>query len=119
MQPQPHCPKCQRPSSSFHSNNQRSVADLPWHGVAIKLQLHTCKFRCENARCPQIIFCERLPKAFDAYARKTVRLKETLTLLGSKSNLLKSAVFETAQLINPSALPVVSDSSRFFVRKEV
>lgn len=81
VQALPLCPKCQLPSSSLHSNYQRLVADLPWHGVAIKLHLHTRKFRCRNACCPQKIFCERLPKVVAAYARKTVRLNDALTLL--------------------------------------
>jgi transposase len=81
VQSQPCCPKCGQPSSSLHSNYQRTVADLPWHGVAIKLQLHTRKFRCKNTLCPQKVFCERLPKVVAAYARKTVRLNSVLTLL--------------------------------------
>jgi transposase len=81
IQAQPCCPKCNHPSSSLHSNYQRSPADLPWHGVAIKLQLHSRKFRCHNQLCPQKIFCERLPKVVSPYARKTVRLNQALTLL--------------------------------------
>lgn len=77
----PRCPKCDQPSSSFHSNYQRSVADLPWHGVAIKLLLLSRKFRCRNSLCPQKVFCERLPNVVAPYARKTVRLNEALTLL--------------------------------------
>ena len=75
------CPKCGQPSHSLHSHYQRTVADLPWHGVAIKLELHTRKFRCRNELCPQKVFCERLPKVVEAYARKTVRLNAALTLL--------------------------------------
>src|SRR5215208_3849858 len=81
IQAQPCCPKCDQPSTSLHSNYQRSPADLPWHGVAIKLQLHSRKFRCLNQLCRQNIFCERLPKVVAVYARKTVRLNQALTLL--------------------------------------
>lgn len=77
----PRCPKCNSPSTSLHSHYQRTVADLPWHGVAIKLELHTRKFRCKNEICEQKVFCERLPKVVDVYARKTVRLNSALTLL--------------------------------------
>lgn len=59
----------------------RSVADLPWHNVAVKLELHTRKFRCRNELCPQKIFCERLPKVAGKYARKTIRLEPVLTYL--------------------------------------
>jgi transposase len=81
VQPQAYCPKCQHPSTSLHSHYQRSVADLPWHGVSVKLELHTRKFRCRNELCAQKVFCERLPKVATAYARKTVRLNTALTLL--------------------------------------
>ncbi len=81
VQPKPCCPRCREPSASLHSHYTRTVADLPWHGVAIKLQLHTRKFRCHTELCTQKVFCERLPKVVAAYARKTVRLNEALTLL--------------------------------------
>jgi transposase len=75
------CPKCHLPSASLHSHYQRSSADLPWHGVTIKLQLQSRKFRCRNLLCSQKIFCERLPKVIAPYARKTLRLDQALTLL--------------------------------------
>jgi len=75
------CPLCNEPSSSLHSRYVRQVADLPWHGVAIRLELHTRKFRCRNKLCWRRIFCERLPKVVRSYARQTVRLNSALTLL--------------------------------------
>lgn len=81
IQAQPCCPKCNHPSTSLHSHYLRSPADLPWHGVAIKLQLHSRKLRCRNPLCPQKVFCERLPKVVAVYGRKTVRLNQALTLL--------------------------------------
>ncbi len=75
------CPLCNEYSSSLHSNYIRQVADLPWHGVAIRLELHTRKFRCRNELCQRKVFCERLPKVAIAYARQTVRLNEAMTLL--------------------------------------
>lgn len=76
-----HCPKCNTPSSSLKTCYVRRLADLPWHGVAVRLQLHTRKFRCRNELCQQKVFCERLPNVATAYARRTERLMETLTLL--------------------------------------
>ena len=81
VQLHPGCPNCQQPSASLHSHYQRTLADLPWHGVTIKLQLHTRRFRCRNPHCSQKVFCERLPKVAAAYARQTVRLNAALTLL--------------------------------------
>jgi transposase len=65
-----------------HSRYLRRVADLPWHGVSVRLELHTRRFRCLNSLCPQRIFCERLPRVVAHYARKTVRLNAALELIG-------------------------------------
>lgn len=76
------CPRCRRSSSRVHSRYTRTVADLPWHGVAVRLRLHTRRFRCQNSLCPQCVFCERLPRVVAHYARKTVRLHAALELIG-------------------------------------
>lgn len=76
------CPRCQASSVKVHSRYVRSVADLPWEGNAVRLELHTRKFFCQNADCPQKVFCERLPPVAERYARQTCRLNEALTLIG-------------------------------------
>ena len=81
VQPHPCCPECGQASTSLHSHYQRTVADLPWHGVSIQLQLHTRKFRCRQEACPRRIFCERLLGVAQAYGRKTVRPHAALQLL--------------------------------------
>src|SRR5215213_3900788 len=81
-QPQAECPRCHRPSTRVHSYYTRRVADLPWHGVAVRLELRTRRLRCKNSLCTKRVFCERLPRVVAYYARKTVRLNEALTLIG-------------------------------------
>lgn len=54
------CPMCGIASPRVHSRYQRTVADLPWAGVTIRLLLHVRRFRCGNPVCPRVIFCERL-----------------------------------------------------------
>jgi transposase len=73
---------CGRGSSRVHSRYIRRVADLPWHGVAVRLELHTRRFRCPNSLCTKRIFCERLPKVVAHYARKTMRLNVAPELIG-------------------------------------
>lgn len=80
--PQAECPRCHHLSTRVHSYYIRTVADLPWHGVAVKLELRTRRFRCRNSLCTKRIFCERLPRVVAYYARKTVRMEEALRLLG-------------------------------------
>ena len=79
---QAECPRCRRPSERVHSRYTRRVADLPWHGVPVKLRLYARRFRCLNGLCPQRIFCERLPRVVAHYARKTARLNVALELIG-------------------------------------
>ena len=76
------CPRCHRASTRVHSYYTRSVADLPWHGVAIRLHLRTRRFRCPNSLCTKRVFCERMPRVVAHYARKTLRLDEALRLIG-------------------------------------
>jgi transposase len=81
IQTKAYCPLCRQPSDSLHSNYLRRVADLPWHGVAVRLELHTRKFRCRNELCRRKVFCERFSEVVAVRARKTCRLNNALTLL--------------------------------------
>src|SRR5689334_8299902 len=65
------CPVCQRPSSSIHSRYQRCLADLPWEGIAVRVELYTRKFFCRYDNCVRQVFCERLPEVVAPYARQT------------------------------------------------
>lgn len=75
------CPLCLTDSGSLHSRYIRRVADLPWHGVAVRLELHSRKFHCRNEVCRRKVFCERLPRVAEPFARKTVRLTSVMNLL--------------------------------------
>jgi len=75
------CPLCREISNRLHSHYIRQLADLPWHGVAVRLEVKARKFRCRNELCQRKVFCERLPKVAAVYARKTVRLNSAMTLL--------------------------------------
>lgn len=76
------CPDCGQPSERVHSRYQRTISDLPWHGVTIQLRLQTRRFFCLNSACRRRIFTERLPALVRPYARRTLPLQETLRLIG-------------------------------------
>jgi transposase len=82
IQPRASCPRCHQSSTRIHSRYVRTVADLPWLGVAVRLELHTRRFFCRHPACPQQIFCERLPAVVAPYARRTQRLAHALQILG-------------------------------------
>ena len=74
------CPCCGLRCSRVHSRYARTVADLPWHGVAVRIRVRSRRMFCGNAACERRIFCERLPE-IAAYARKTDRLEEALLMI--------------------------------------
>src|SRR5712691_1776309 len=76
------CPLCHGRSARIHSRYTRVVADLPWMGWAVRLELHVRRFFCPNPACTQQIFTERLPMVVAPYARRTTRLTDVLTLIG-------------------------------------
>jgi transposase len=76
------CPLCHQRSTRIHSRYERSVADLPWMGCAVYLELHVRRFFCTNAECVRQIFTERLPTVVAPYARCTTRLTDVFTLIG-------------------------------------
>jgi transposase len=76
------CPRCHRPSARVHSYYTRTVADLPWHGVVVRLHLRARRLRRRNSLCLTRIFCERPPRVVAHYGRMTARLDDALRLIG-------------------------------------
>jgi transposase len=76
------CPTCHHTSQRVHSQYQRSPADLPWAGVAVKLHVQLRRFKCETAACPRRTFVERVPTLVAPSARQTTRLAAVLLELG-------------------------------------
>src|SRR5215510_763372 len=76
------CPCCQTINSKVHSRYERTIDDLPWAGVAVRIRLQARKFFCANPECPQRIFCERFPDVVTRYGYRSGRLNETLAAIG-------------------------------------
>jgi transposase len=76
------CPLCGHMATRRHSRYTRSVADVPWHGVSFRLQLHVRRFFCTCSDCPRHIFTERIPGVVAPYARRTQRLAAWVRAVG-------------------------------------
>jgi len=76
------CPQCRHRTDKVHSRYMRTLADLPWMGCAVRLQLHVRRFFCTNAACQRQIFTERVPSIVAPYARRTTRLSEVFEVMG-------------------------------------
>lgn len=76
------CPACAHPSHRLHSRYRRTLADLPWQGRPVALQVQARRFRCLNPTCSRQTFAERLPGVASAAARRTERLGSLQSCLG-------------------------------------
>jgi transposase len=68
------CPLCGDVSQRVHSHYNRTLADLPWQGRAVRIQVRARRFHCVRVGCPRRIFTERLPQVAAPWARRTARL---------------------------------------------
>ena len=76
------CPQCGEPSTRVHSRYTRTLADLPWQGRAVRIELQVRRFCCLAAACPRQTFAERLPEVAAVSARTTARLQAAHQLIG-------------------------------------
>jgi len=77
-----HCPLCGRRSARRHSCYMRTLADLPWSGVPVTLQLQTRRFFCANPACRRRIFAERFPALVADFSRRTLHRHAALEHIG-------------------------------------
>jgi transposase len=68
------CPDCGQPSTRLHSRKRRRIADLPWQGLAVSLDLQLRRFYCRTPACARRTFTERVPTVVAPHARRTARL---------------------------------------------
>src|SRR3989442_4902358 len=76
------CPLCGKPSDRIHSRYRRTLTDLPWNQVTVRIHLISRKFIGDNCACERGIFTEPVSELAARYARKTRRLQEALYLIG-------------------------------------
>ncbi|MDQ5853157.1 MAG: ISL3 family transposase, partial [Chloroflexota bacterium] len=72
----PACPSCAQTATRVHSRYVRTLADLPWAHLPVRLELQVRKFFCPTSTCPRRIFTERLPTLVAPWARRTSRLAD-------------------------------------------
>jgi transposase len=79
------CPDCHTLSTCVHSRYTRQLRDLPVVEQPVRLRLHVRRFRCTTPTCPRRTCAERLPALAPVYAQRTVRLTETVRVLGGET----------------------------------
>jgi transposase len=76
------CPLCGQAATRVHSRYRRTVADLPWQGLRVRLVLETRRFFCDTTDCVRRIFTERFPTTVAPYGRRTRRAATVLEAIG-------------------------------------
>ncbi len=76
------CPTCAQPSTPMHSDDRRTLADLPWATTPVQLHLRVRRFWCETPHCTRRTFTERVPQVAACSARTTTRLTAMQTATG-------------------------------------
>src|SRR3954463_9471143 len=104
------CPSCGGTSSRVHSFYSRRLADLPWQGRVVELQVRTRRFRCTSLQCRRCIFAERLDIA-RPQARRTMRLRDIQQQIG-----LALGGEAGSRLAGRLAMPVSGDTLLRLVR---
>jgi hypothetical protein len=74
------CPLCNTPSSRRHSGYVRTLQDLPWGSLKVKLQLRVRRLCCGVRHCPRRVFAERLTSLSAPSASPTVRFAHASNL---------------------------------------
>lgn len=69
-------PQCHRLSRRVHSRCRRKLADLPWRGRAVIIDVAARQFRCRSANGSRKAFVERMPNVAGLHARRTTRSAE-------------------------------------------
>ena len=73
------CPSCGSRSTRVHSRYWRTIADLPWEGIPVRISLRARKFFCLDERCSRRIFTEPLPGTVSRYGRRSDRASDALS----------------------------------------
>jgi transposase len=77
-QPANVCPVCGSATTRVHSRYERTLQDLPWGPLRVRLCVCVRRFFCLNAACGRRIFTERIAPLAEPSARRTRRLCEAL-----------------------------------------
>ena len=76
------CPDCGAPSHRLHGHRRRRLADLPWQGRPVRLDVTVRRLLCLNPACRRRTFSEPLTGVAQPFARRSERLRDVQHHLG-------------------------------------
>lgn len=105
------CPGCRTPSRRPHGFYERTLADLPWQGRPVSLQVQLRRFQCRNPACSRRTFSQTPPTLARPRARRSERLRDVQRHLG-----LALGGEPAARLAQRLAMPTSPDTLLRLVR---
>jgi transposase len=70
------CSTCAQSAARMHSDDRRTLADLPWATLPVRLSLQVRRFFCDTSSCRRQTFTERVPTVARPYAHTTTRASQ-------------------------------------------
>jgi transposase len=70
------CPTCAQSATRVHSDYRRTLADLPWATLPVRLSLQVRRFFCDTPSCRRQTFTERVPTVAPPSAHTTTRASQ-------------------------------------------
>lgn len=107
------CPNCRHVSTRLHSRYNRRIADLPWQGRSVAIQLRVRRLRCANRGCRRRIFTETDKNVVAPSGRRTQRLGEVQRCIG-----LALVGRAGARLLDKLSMPISADTMLRIVKRE-
>ena len=72
------CPYCNRRSSRVHSTYERTLSDIPLHGLKVILKVEVSRYRCVNPKCLHKTFVGQCAGLTEWYQRRTPDQRKVL-----------------------------------------
>jgi transposase len=101
----PRCPQCSQPSSARHSRYLRTLQDLPWQGLSVRIRLKVHRLRCRNPGCAQKILSERRSGVVRAFGCRSDRLENVVKVIGYSVGGLPGS-----RILDRFAIPLSDDT---------
>lgn len=102
---QAECPRCHCLSQKKHSRYDRSPKTLPWGEYSVRLCLTIQRFFCENTRCRQVTFAERISHIVLPHAQRTVVLTKILLTIA-----FETSAESVSRIVKHLHIPISGDT---------
>lgn len=101
------CPRCGIVTHEIRSRYTRRLMAPAWGSQAVRLELHSRRWRCRNPGCSQQLFTERCSGEIARYSRRLETVAHRLAALGVVTSARQAAALAAGEGIPASSSPVL------------